>query len=295
MLWGYCKKMVIADRASIFVGEVYQNATTAGGTELLIASFLYTVQIYADFSGCVDIARGVAELFGIELAENFRVPYFSTSINEFWRRWHISLSSWFRDYVYIPLGGNRKGTIRRWLNVMIVFFLSGIWHGAGWTYIIWGMLHGVYQVIGAILDPLKAKIKKAISCVWSEHVWRGMEVIVTFCLVNFAWIFFRAENISVAKEIIQGIFLRPSPWILTDGTLYTFGIERQNFFVLMMFIVVLIVVDYMHYKKISIRDRLAEQSGLIRWIIYYVAIFAIILWGAYGSGYNVADFIYMNF
>lgn len=157
MLWGFFLKIVLADRIAIFVDTIYGDINKYGGWYLIVATVLFAVQIYCDFAGYSTIATGASEILGIRLMENFNAPYFSQSVSEFWRRWHISLSSWFRDYVYVPLGGNRKGTLRKYVNIMIVFLVSGLWHGAGWSYVAWGGLNGAYQVIGSVLKPLRDK------------------------------------------------------------------------------------------------------------------------------------------
>ena len=158
MLWGYFQKLVLADRIAVVVDMVYGSPESYGGAMVILASFLYTFQIYCDFAGYSNVAIGIGEIFGIKIIENFKVPYLATSIADFWRRWHISLSSWFRDYLYVPLGGNRKGIVRKYVNIMVVFLLSGLWHGAGWNFILWGGLHGLYQVIGALTEGIRKKI-----------------------------------------------------------------------------------------------------------------------------------------
>lgn len=223
MLWGYVKKMVIADRAAIYVNNIYQNCYTVSGTELFVASVLYSLTIFADFSGCVDIARGTAELFGINLAENFKQPYLAVSIQDFWKRWHISLSSWFRDYLYIPLGGNRRGKLRKWTNLVIVFLVSGIWHGAGLNFLIWALLHSVYQIMGSLLLRLRKKLYGLLRLSREEVFSKGVQVFITFQLVNFAWIFFRINDVRQACYIIKTIVLHPEIGVLFDGSLARYG------------------------------------------------------------------------
>ena len=189
MAWGFFKKLVIADRANILVNQVYGNYLEYAGFEIFIASLTYTIQIYTDFSGCVDICRGISQILGIELIQNFDHPYFSRSITEFWRRWHISLSSWLRDYLYIPLGGNRKGVVRKYLNIIVVFFISGIWHGVGFHFILWGLIHGFYQVFGALTKGIRNKAYQCLKVNKSAFSYKLGQVGITFLLVNFAWIF----------------------------------------------------------------------------------------------------------
>ena len=160
MLWGFFQKMVIADRVAILVDTVYSNIMIYNSYELLVAAIGFSIQIYCDFSSYSNIAVGAAKIMGLELMENFNTPYFANSIQDFWRRWHISLSTWFRDYLYIPLGGGKCSKVKKYRNIMVTFLMSGLWHGANWTYVIWGGLHGVYQIIGAELKPLKEKINR---------------------------------------------------------------------------------------------------------------------------------------
>lgn len=295
MIWGYLKKMVIADRAAVFVDAVYGQVATGSGTLFLVASLFYTVQIYADFSGCVDIALGVSEIFGIKLTDNFEQPYLAVSIQDFWRRWHISLSSWFRDYLYIPLGGNRKGTVRRWLHVLIVFGVSGFWHGVGINYIIWGLLHGIYQAVGNLFMPVRRCVAKILHTEKETTGIRAVHIMGTCLLVNFAWIFFRVTDLSQAVTIIRMIFTDFSPWILTDGTLYTFGLSEKSMHLLILMTGILFFVDVLHERGISIRQQISRECLFIRWVLYLGAVYAILLFGIYGIGYDSSSFIYMNF
>lgn len=294
IIWGYIKKLVIADRAGIFVDNVYDQYLGVGGTMLFVASLLYTIQIYADFSGCVDIALGVSELFGIKLQNNFSQPYLSISINDFWRRWHITLSSWFRDYLYIPLGGNRKGKVRRWLNVLIVFTVSGLWHGVGLTYIIWGFIHGIYQVIGAGLKPVKEKLYIRMKLINSKFLYI-VKLVVNFLLINQAWIMFRATSPKMALYIMGKSISQCSLWQLFDQTVYQYGVSQRQMLMLLFFIIIMVFVDILHEKVIRIREMIGRCVLPVRWGIYLAALFSIILFGVYGIGYDAADFIYMRF
>lgn len=193
--WGLFKKLCVADRIAAYVNYVYGNAGSQYGTALLLATVLYSFQIYCDFSGYSDMAIGVAKYCGFDVGKNFDHPYLAQSVGDFWRRWHISLSSWLRDYVYIPLGGSRVALPRIYFNLLATFLVSGLWHGAGWTFVVWGLLHGLYQCAGRIAKPLleKAKIPAAAK------------IAVTFCLVTFAWVFFRAESLGQAVLVIKKI------------------------------------------------------------------------------------------
>lgn len=196
MVWGYFMKLCIADRWGIYVDTVFSNIANHNGTTYLLTSFLYTFQIYCDFAGYSLIAIGVAKIMGIRLMDNFRRPYFAKSIKDFWDRWHISLSTWLKDYVYIPLGGNRVSPARHLLNLLLTFLVSGLWHGAAWTFVIWGGIHGLMQII----YTLWRKVVKI-------NIPSNLSVLLTFVCVNFAWIFFRAPDLSTALTVIQGIFV----------------------------------------------------------------------------------------
>lgn len=295
MLWGYIKKMVIADRAAIVVNSIYDTYYTVGGTELLFASLLYSLTIFADFSGCVDIARGTALIFGIELSENFKQPYLAVSINDFWKRWHISLSSWFRDYLYIPLGGNRKGKCRRWINVMLVFGVSGIWHGAGLNYLLWGALHGGYQVIGSVLEPLRQKCCRFMKIRDEGRGRQVLRIFITFQLVNLAWIFFRITDIRQACYIVKTIFLHPTISVLFDESLAQYGVSMRGLHVLGFFVLLLLFVEIMNYRGIRLRDQINRQPLVLRWCVYLAGVIAVVVLGIYGVDYNASDFIYMKF
>ena len=199
IIWGLFKKVVVADRLAFYVDAVYGYPAAHGTPTLCLAAFFFSIQIYCDFSGYTDIAIGTARLFGIELRRNFDFPYFSTSINDFWRRWHISLTSWFRDYLYIPMGGNRCSRLRHAFNVMVVFLFSGLWHGANWTFLAWGGMHGILQLLENVIRgrkplPYRSWISKSVA---------GM---FTFLMVTIAWIFFRSPDFSTASSVLKGIF-----------------------------------------------------------------------------------------
>lgn len=208
MAWGMIKKVVIADRLAMVVDPAYADVQAADGGTLLLAVFFYAIQIYCDFSGYSDIAIGAGRVMGIKMMENFRTPYLSQSISEFWRRWHISLSTWFRDYVYIPLGGNRVSSSRAAMNLLIVFGISGLWHGADWKFIIWGLLHGFYLVVGQILSRSRSQVPDAVQQEYRQRsglVGLRTNQLLTFLLVMFTWVFFRAANTGDALLVLQKV------------------------------------------------------------------------------------------
>ncbi|MBR2759590.1 MAG: MBOAT family protein [Solobacterium sp.] len=295
MLWGFFMKIVIADRVAVIVDQVYNYHTAYEGLIPMIATALFAIQIYCDFNGYTTIAIGSAEVMGFHLMKNFEQPYLSTSVAEFWRRWHISLTSWFRDYIYFPLGGSRCAKWKKYRNIMIVFLISGLWHGANWTYVVWGGLNGAMQVIGDLFRPIRKKITAALKVNPDAFGVQLMKGILTFILVDFAWTFFRAATINEAFAIIRSWFAVFNPWVLFDGTLYTLGLNMTDFWLMVLSILVLLGVDVMHARGISIRQSLLKQPVLVRWAVYYAAILAILVFGVYGPGYNAANFIYFQF
>jgi len=218
------------------------------------------------------------------------------SIKEFWSRWHISLSTWFRDYLYIPLGGNRKGKFRKYLNQMIVFLVSGLWHGADWTFIVWGGLHGAYQIIGDITKPAKKKLETRLKVNTHATSYKLVKVAITFALTCFAWIFFRADSITIALTYIERLFTCPDPWALTTGLLYSIGLDRQEMNILLISIGVLLFVDIMKRRKnIRIENIADNQNFWVRGMIIFVLIFVVIVFGAYGYSFDAQQFIYFQF
>lgn len=295
MLWGYFQKIVIADRIALLVDTVYNNVGSYEGSYYLLASVLFAIQIYCDFSGYSLIAAGAAKVMGFELMENFNCPYYAKSVAEFWRRWHISLTSWFRDYLYIPLGGNRKGTARKYLNILLVFLVSGLWHGAQWTYVIWGGLNGLFQVLGSILAPLRKKAGELLGVKEESFGHKFIQVCVTFVLVDFAWIFFRAASVHDALHIIKSILTVHNPWIFFDNSLYSLGLSQKQFHLMVFSLAVLAVADWLKYKKVNVLDRLMEQDIWFRWPAYLMGILFVLVFGIWGNAYDAQAFVYFQF
>ncbi len=280
MLWGFFKKLVVADRLAIYVNAVYNNPDPHSGLTLLVATYLFGFQIYCDFSGYTDIAIGAARVMGFQLMRNFERPYFSRSIPEFWHRWHISLSTWFRDYVYIPLGGNRVAVPRMYLNLFIVFFVSGIWHGANWTFMIWGALHGLYAV--------SSRFSKA-WCDERAAAWhipakarQALALFITYQLANFAWIFFRANSLGDARHIVAKIFSSDYTSLYVPAT--------DQFVYGLMAVAMLLAVDIFH-ENIPLGRFLDERSRPLRWAAYVTTVVVILLMGIF----NGSQFIYFQF
>lgn len=295
MLWGFFEKLVIADRAAYVVDTVYNNYTQFTGLTLVLATVLFAFQIYCDFASYSDIARGAAQVMGFNLMKNFDTPYFAKSVGEFWRRWHISLSSWFRDYVYIPLGGNRKGKIRKYFNLTVVFFLSGLWHGASWNFVIWGLLNGFYQIIGDITKGIRNQFSAFFGLDKNVFSNKLLKTLTTFVLINFSWIFFRAGSFTAATEIIKNMFKEFNLWIFTDGTMYTLGLDRADWFILLVSLMVLFVMSLFKKKGMNIRETLAKQGLWFRYFVYLAGIFAVLIFGIYGPTYDSSQFIYFQF
>lgn len=293
-LLGFAQKLIMADRIGVLVATVFDNYTEYKGFVILVASLLYTVQIYCDFTGYTNIALGISQMLGIHLKDNFEQPYLATTIKDFWRRWHISLTSWFRDYLYIPLGGNRKGTLRKYVNVAIVFAVSGLWHGASWNFIVWGMLHGVYQIVESIIEPWIRKLNEVLRVRTDNFSYRFGQWIVTFSLVNFAWIFFRASGLKTAFGIVKNMFAVYNPWVFFDGTLYKLGLDSKEFILVLIGSVIIFGIDIWR-EKMSVRNWIRSQNLWFRWGIYLLLIFSILILGFYNNGYSSGAFIYNQF
>ncbi|MCB2289317.1 MBOAT family protein [Clostridium sp. CS001] len=293
ILWGFMQKVLIADRLAVLVNTVYNNPKDYKGFQIIIATVFFAFQIYCDFSSYSDIARGSAEVMGFRLSKNFENPYFSKSIKEFWRRWHITLSGWFKDYLYFPLGGNRRGKLRGYLNVMIVFLASGLWHGAALNFVIWGALHGTYQVLGDIFKPVKEKLISVFKIKTNMFGYKLFQVLTTFILVDFAWIFFRAGSFTYAKIIIKNM-MTFNPWIFTDGSIFKLGLDSKDFFVAILGIVIVIAVNAIQSFK-SLPLELSKQNLIFRWSVYLTAVVSILIFGMYGTAFDVQKFIYFQF
>ena len=295
MLWGFFQKLVVADRAAILVNTVYNNMEDYGGIMFVIATLCFAVQIYCDFASYSLIAKGAAEVMGFKLMDNFAQPYLSLSIAEFWRRWHISLSSWFKDYLYIPLGGNRKGTFRKYFNLMTVFLVSGLWHGASWNFVVWGFIHGMYQIIGSVTDNSRRLLCELVGIDRTKPQYKWFQRGITFVLVCFAWIFFRSESLSQAIYIIKGIFTDFRPWSVYGGGITSLGIDSANLWVLVSAVCLQFAVSVKEYKGSSVFDSVEKMHLFARWPIYLALLFVVLIFGIYGPGFEQSQFIYFQF
>lgn len=295
MLWGYFLKLVLADRIAIVVNTVYNNHTEYQGWYFIVATVLFAFQIYCDFAGYSTIAIGAAKILGVRLMENFDAPYTAQSVAEFWRRWHISLTSWFRDYLYIPLGGNRKGKLRKNANRLIVFLASGLWHGASIHFVVWGGINGLYQIIGETLMPVRERLIRLFRLNPDSFGFRLYRTLVTFVLVDLSWVYFRAEGFRAANTIVRSMVTAKNPWVLFDGSLYTLGLDGPNFRLMIVSIFILLAADIAKRCGITIREKIIEQDYLFRWVFIACAVVFILLFGVWGPGYSAANFIYFQF
>ena len=295
ILFGLVKKMVIADRLGIFVNTVFSQYAELRGVILYLGAVGYAIQLYTDFSGCVDICRGVSGLFGVELVHNFNRPYFSLSIKEFWGKWHMSLSGWLKDYIYIPLGGNRKGTLRKYFNILATFLVSGLWHGAGFNFFLWGAMHAGFQIIGQATEKLRAKIKGWIGVEKGSLSERIYQTVITFNLVTLAWIVFRAGGLMTGLRYIWRMVSQSALWVLFDGSLFEFGLSQNYLIFLLIHICILFAVELCTKRQEDVVSGLTRQHLILRWSIYLLLIFDVLLFGVYGSGYNMAGFMYGGF
>ena len=285
MLWGFFKKAVIADRLSILVDHVYGNVAGHNGAELAVATYFFAFQIYCDFSGYSDIAIGAARVLGFDLVKNFNRPYFSKSIAEFWQRWHISLSTWFRDYLYIPLGGNRVPAWRLYSNLFVVFLVSGLWHGANWTFLLWGAMHGAYLIGSLWTREPRQRLASASGLLARPRLRAALQVLVTFHLTTFAWIAFRADSISDVRLVMTGI-LSPSRWAWPRDL----GLSPAQLAIAVLGIAALEVAHWIQRRR-PLRDLVQGQPAALRWLAYAATVALILQLGKFES----RSFIYFQF
>ncbi len=296
MLWGFFMKMVIADRAAVLVDQVFDKYYLHNGAALMFAGVLFAVQIYCDFASYSVIALGAARILGIELMVNFEAPFFSVSVSEFWRRWHVSLSSWFRDYLYIPLGGNRCSKLRKCFNTMVTFTMSGLWHGASWNYVVWGAIQGLFIVTGDLLKPLKTCVQTFFDVRVKAFGYRFFQGLCTFFLFVLSLVFFRADTVKDAWYYLYRMVTGFDVWSLFDGSMYHLGLERNEMGILWIGILILLIVDAYYARKKALFDVLVKEQPLaVQYVIVAALLVMIIVFGVYGEGYDAAQFIYFQF
>jgi alginate O-acetyltransferase complex protein AlgI len=286
MFWGLFKKIVIADRIAALVNPIYNDPTHYHGIQLILASYLFAFQIFCDFSGYSDIAIGAAQVMGFRLMKNFDAPYFAKSIDEFWKRWHISLSTWFRDYLYIPLGGNRVAVPRWYFNLFLVFLVSGLWHGANWTFVIWGALHGSYIILSNVTRTLRARMVSFVGLNKIPRLHNALRMLITFHLVVFGWIFFRAHSLHDALYIITHSFYGIKDSITTFGAAF-----NSEELAIAIFSIGFLEVIHAMQRRLGMRVWFHTKPWYYRWGIYYVMATALILF----AQNDAQPFIYFQF
>lgn len=314
ILWGLVKKLVLAEKLAIFVNEIYGNYQSYDGVILVLATMAFSIQIYADFAGCMDIVTGTARLFGIRLQPNFKRPYFSKTMPEFWRRWHASLGSWFKDYVFYPFSiseislnlnknarnrfGNEVGRIvSASMPILVVWSLTGIWHGAEWKYVAWGLFHGTLIILSTIFTPHNEKLTERLKINKDSFGFHLFQMTRTFLLCCVGRVFFRAEGLSAALSIFKRIFIATGFWRIMDGNLFTYGLSAKNMLLVGIVILALLIASILEERsgEDSIAEIIDRKHIVVRFIVAYILVFVILLFGSYGPGDRAANFIYEQF
>jgi D-alanyl-lipoteichoic acid acyltransferase DltB (MBOAT superfamily) len=285
-LYGYFMKIVVADRLGLYVGPIFNDYHKYCPFVLVVGALLYSMQIYCDFAGYSALAVGVSRLYGIELTQNFLAPYMAVDISDFWRRWHRSLSMWLKDYIYIPLGGNRKGKVRQYLNSMIVFLICGIWHGNGLNFLAWGFIHGIYTVTHSLMKEKKSRLNNN----WMTLI---LKRTATFFLATFAWIFFGSSGLKSAIGYIERMILG---WGSDGAKLAEVGLDLTYFlFFAICFLAIFLMDMQVSKKRIAFPDVIMQWHYVPRYIVYLIFILTIFVFGMYGPGYDTGQFMYMSF
>lgn len=314
MLWGYIKKLVIAERIAVITSTVIGSYAENGyeGFTVFFALALGAFQLYADFSGGMDIVIGLSEIFGITLTENFRQPFFAASYAEFWQRWHITLGAWMRTYVFYPLSlspafnklgrkcrklfGDRTGKlIAPSLASFVTFFLLGMWHGTGWKYVLYSVYQAFFVSTGTLLSNVYARGRTVFKINERSKSWRVFQAVRTVFMVTIARYFTQAKDLPNIAGLFEATFTNFNPWVFFDGSLYKLGLDRPNFNLMLLSIAGLLLIDYIKEKGVRIRQSIAEQGVVFRWCVYYAAVFALIILGMYGPSFDAASFIYERF
>lgn len=290
-MYGAFLKLLIADRLAVMVNTVFAEPSSFGSLQVIAAACAFSVQIYCDFAAYSHMAIGSARVMGFELAENFNTPYFARSIAEFWRRWHISLSTWFRDYLYIPLGGSRRGTVRKYINVLIVFAVSGLWHGAAASFLVWGLLNGAYQVIGSITAPARTRVRAALHLKENGKITALWQMLCVFVLATVAWTFFNAGSVSGAVNVL---------YACVSSTLWTvplteMGMDKWEFLIAGLSCIVMLCVDIRCCRSGDQAELAAKMPWPVRWLILLTLLMSCLVFGSYGTGYDAQSFIYGRF
>lgn len=311
--WGLFKKLVIADRAAVIVNTVFSNSQNYDGSILFFSSFLYCMQIYGDFSGGIDIARGISEMFGITLVDNFNHPFFANSLEDFWRRWHITLGSWAKEYIFFPLsvsknfatfgkkarkvvGASFGKKIPSLIGMMVTFFVIGIWHGPEWKYVFYGLYNGVIISTSILFSKGTINVLKKYAFIDQQNpFWKGYQVMSTLFLIIIGRFFSRATDLGTAFLMIENVFTNSHITSLLDDSISKLGLDAANLWVLLISFVILLGVDYLQELGISIREIIASRNIVLRWGLYFLFIFSILIFGYYGLDFNRSGFIYNGF
>ena len=311
MLWGYFKKLVIADRFNVLVNTVFGDPGSYAGFTFTAAAFFYVVQLYCDFSGGIDIALGAAGLFGVSMPENFCLPFSSQTISEFWRRWHITLGTFLRDYIFYPLTLSRPaGRLGRWLHrhcgraagkwvpsylaLFILWFCSGVWHGEGWHYVVYGLYHGTIIIVGMMIAAPSAALWKKLGVPQESRTLRLFRVARTCLLVGAGEILFRADSTAQAAAIVRSILTTWNPWVLFDGTLWSLGLDFPDFAVGVLAAAALFAISTAS-RRGSLRERILRQELPIRWAVWLGGLAVVLIFGIYGPAYDPTPFVYYHF
>lgn len=312
IIWGFFKKLVIADRFAVVVNEIFDNYAQYEGQYFVLAILACVVQLYCDFSGCMDIALGVSECFGIKLDENFKRPFYSRSASEFWRRWHITLGTWFKDYIYMPMVINPKliklskkvkdkfgarfaKSLMAIIPLSVVWLLTGLWHGTGIDYIVWGCYWGAIIIISTVFAPEFKKLTKKLNINVESNVWKNFQRVRTFFIFCGGRLLTAPGDIKVSMKILKSMFTHFNIWIWVDQSIYDLGLDRQNLWVGIFALVLLCYVSYKQEHGTNIRKKVAELPLPIRWFLYYGLFFAVLIFGFYGSGFDASKFVYMQY
>lgn len=290
MLWGFFMKLVIVQRVSIIADLIYEHADTSTGYQLMLGTMAFAIEIYCDFAGYSEIAIGAAEVLGFSLMENFKQPFFAKSCKELWNRWHISLNTWFRDYLYFPLGGSRKGLVRKYINLMIVFLVSGLWHGAAWTYVIWGGLSGIFQVFGDLLAPVREKLGALVHLKAGTKLHRVLSTVMTFLFFCMSLVYFRSETAVKANMIMVKIFTAFDFKSVLTTSPFSLGLGAYHLMLLMVSMAILLAVDLYREAGHKLSELFAHKS-VMRWGFYYCLVILILLSASFGA----QEFIYFQF
>lgn len=311
MVWGFFKKMVIADRAGIFVNTIFADFAQYHGIEIFIAVVLYTIQIYAEFSGCIDIVRGLAQVLGINMAENFRRPFFSKSVQEFWRRWHITLGTWLKDYVFYPvsfsnicikltekakkLGKFVAKFVPAAFALFFVWFGNGLWHGASWKYVFYGLYYYIIMMLGLLFEPLFNKVIEKLKINKEAWWYKLVQMTRTTLFVLIGMLIFRAHRLKDAFTMFMSMLNMDNIAMLANKALYSIGIKPADFIVIAVGVLIMLIISIIQEKGINVRERISKKNIIFRWVLYYGILFSIIIFGIYGPGYVASNFIYGQF